>query len=61
MEFHGGEGSFRVVVLDGFEDGPVLGINDLQVAGLLSVLVLPNYGFGKAFVCLGRTIKTLIW
>ena len=31
------------------------------IAGLLSVLVLPNYGFGKAFACLGRTIKTLKW
>ncbi len=31
------------------------------IAGLLSVLVLPNYGFGKAFACLGRTIKTLRW
>ncbi|MFZ0053127.1 MAG: L-lactate permease [Desulfobaccales bacterium] len=31
------------------------------IAGLLSVLAIPNYGFGKAFACLGRTIKTLKW
>jgi lactate permease len=31
------------------------------IAGLLSVLALPNYGYGKAFACLGRTIKTLKW
>ncbi|MGA7562226.1 MAG: lactate permease LctP family transporter [Desulfobaccales bacterium] len=31
------------------------------IAGLLSVLFLPNYGFGKAFACLGRTINTLKW
>jgi lactate permease len=29
------------------------------IAGLLPVLVIPNYGYGKAFSCLGRTIKTL--
>ena len=31
------------------------------IAGLLAVLVIPNYGYGKAFDCLGRTIKTLKW
>jgi lactate permease len=31
------------------------------IAGLLSVLAIPNYGFGRAFACLGRTIKTLKW
>jgi lactate permease len=31
------------------------------IAGLLSILAIPNYGFGKAFACLGRTIKTLKW
>ncbi len=29
------------------------------IAGLLSVLIIPNYGFGRAFACFGRTIKTL--
>lgn len=29
------------------------------LAGLLSVLIIPNYGFGKAFGCLGRTVKQL--
>jgi len=28
-------------------------------SGLLSVLVIPNYGFGKAFACLGRTCYQL--
>jgi lactate permease len=31
------------------------------IAGLISILAIPNYGFGKAFACLGRTIKTLKW
>ena len=31
------------------------------IAGLLAVLAIPNYGYGKAFACLGRTIKTLKW
>ena len=31
------------------------------IAGLLSVLAIPNYGYGRAFACLGRTIKTLRW
>ena len=31
------------------------------IAGLLSVLIIPNYGYGRAFACLGRTIKTLRW
>jgi lactate permease len=31
------------------------------IAGLLSILVIPNYGFPRAFACLGRTIKTLKW
>ena len=26
------------------------------IAGLLSVLIMPKYGFGRAFACLGRTI-----
>jgi lactate permease len=29
------------------------------IAGLLSVLVIPNYGFGKAFSCFGKTVKQL--
>jgi lactate permease len=29
------------------------------IAGLLSILVIPKYGFGRAFACLGRTIKML--
>ena len=29
------------------------------IAGLLSVLIMPKYGFGKAFACLGRTIHML--
>ena len=29
------------------------------IAGLLSVLIMPNYGFGRAFACLGRTIYML--
>jgi len=31
------------------------------IAGLLAIPFIPNYGFGKAFACLGRTIKTLKW
>ena len=31
------------------------------IAGLLSVLAIPNYGYGRAFACLGRTIQTLRW
>jgi lactate permease len=31
------------------------------LAGFLSVFFIPNYGFGKAFACLGRTVKTLKW
>ncbi len=44
----------------------VYGLNLLSAAGtailfsgLLSVLVIPNYGFGKAFNCFGRTIYQL--
>ena len=33
----------------------------ILIAGLLSVLFIPNYGYGKAFACFGRTIKTLKW
>jgi lactate permease len=33
----------------------------ILIAALLAVLALPNYGYGKAFVCLGRTLKTLKW
>ena len=40
--------------------GPAAG-TAILIAGLLSVLIMPNYGFGKAFACLGRTIKTLRW
>jgi lactate permease len=29
------------------------------IAGLLSVLIMPKYGFGRAFACLGRTIYML--
>ena len=29
------------------------------IAGLLSILIIPNYGFGRAFACLGRTISQL--
>ena len=29
------------------------------IAGLLSVLIMPNYGFGRAFACLVRTIYML--
>jgi lactate permease len=29
------------------------------LAGILSVFIMPNYGFGKAFGCLGRTIYLL--
>lgn len=31
------------------------------IAGILSVLAIPNYGYGRAFACLGRTIMTLRW
>lgn len=31
------------------------------ISGLLSVLIIPNYGFGRAFACLGRTIKQLVY
>jgi len=33
----------------------------ILIAGLLSVLFIPNYGYGKAFACFGRTIRTLKW
>ncbi len=33
----------------------------ILIAGLLAVLFMPNYGYGKAFVCFGRTIKQLRW
>jgi lactate permease len=33
----------------------------ILIAGLLAVLAIPNYGYGKAFACLGRTIRTLKW
>jgi lactate permease len=33
----------------------------ILIAALLAVLAIPNYGYGKAFACLGRTIKTLKW
>ena len=33
----------------------------ILIAGLLAVLAIPNYGYGKALACLGRTIKTLKW
>jgi len=31
------------------------------VGGLISVSFMPNYGYGKAIACLGRTIKKLIY
>lgn len=31
------------------------------IAGLLSVFIIPNYGFGRAFACLGKTIKQLVF
>jgi lactate permease len=31
------------------------------IAGLLSILILPKYGFRKAFSCLGRTTRQLIY
>ena len=30
-------------------------------SGLLSVFIIPNYGFGRAFACFGRTIKQLVF
>ena len=33
----------------------------ILIAGLLSVLFIPKYGYGKAFACFGRTVKTLRW
>jgi lactate permease len=33
----------------------------ILIAGLLSVLFMPGYGYGKAFPCLIRTIKQLKW
>ena len=30
-------------------------------SGLLSVLIIPKYGFGRAFACLGRTVKQLVF
>ncbi len=44
------------------------GINFLSAAGsaillsgILSVLIIPNYGFGRAINCFGRTIKQLVY
>ncbi len=31
----------------------------IMIAGLLSILVIPNYGLGRAFVCYARTIRQL--
>jgi len=31
----------------------------ILISGLLSVLIIPNYSFGKAFACLGRTVYQL--
>jgi len=46
--------------------GAVFSLNLLSAAGtailfsgLLSVLIIPGYGFGKAFACLGRTVYQL--
>jgi lactate permease len=33
----------------------------ILIAGLISVIFMPKYGFDKAFVCLMRTIKQLKW
>jgi lactate permease len=33
----------------------------ILIAGLLSVLFMPGYGYGKAIACLMRTIKQLKW
>ncbi|MHC1710746.1 MAG: L-lactate permease [Solidesulfovibrio sp.] len=33
----------------------------ILIAGLLSVIFMPGYGYGKAFPCLIRTIKQLKW
>ena len=33
----------------------------LLMSGILSLFIIPNYGFGKAFNCFGRTIKMLIY
>ncbi len=33
----------------------------ILIAALLSVLAIPNYGYGKAFACFGRTLKSLKW
>ncbi|EAX48162.1 L-lactate transport [Thermosinus carboxydivorans Nor1] len=31
------------------------------LSGLLSLFIIPNYGFGRAMACFGRTIKQLIY
>lgn len=31
------------------------------VSGLLSVLIIPNYGFGRAATCFGKTVKQLVF
>jgi len=31
------------------------------IAGVLSVFIIPNYGFGRAIDCFGRTIKQLVF
>ncbi len=31
------------------------------VAGILSILIIPKYGFGRAFTCLGKTVKQLVF
>ena len=33
----------------------------ILIAGLISILFMPGYGFAKGFVCLGRTIIQLKW
>lgn len=33
----------------------------ILIAGLISVIFMPNYGFGKAIACLFKTIKQLKW
>lgn len=31
------------------------------ISGLFSILLIPNYGFGRAFICFGRTVKQLVF
>ncbi|SDF19999.1 L-lactate permease [Sporolituus thermophilus] len=31
------------------------------ISGLLSLFIIPNYGFGRAMACFGRTVKQLVY